>query len=114
MPYKAIREYLAAAAEDRTPDFSLFRVACFNNMKHHMARATRHSALTVAQAAALLEETNWEQVVTVAAAWAYQDNVAVELQPGTYVTTFPNTSQDRQASLTNSDDRHQVTVSRNS
>ncbi len=117
MPYKAIREYLAAAAEDRTPDFSLFRVACFNNMKHHIARATKyspHEALTAEHAAALLQEPHWEQVVTVATAWAYQDNVAVKLQPGTYMTTLPNTSQLRLQLLESSDDRHQVTVTLNS
>ena len=86
-------------------------------MEHHMDRATRHSlgsGLTASHAAALLQEPNWEEVVTVAAAWAYQDNVAVELQPGTYMTTLPNTSQLRLQWLENSDDRHQVTVTLNS
>ena len=98
MPYKAIREYLAAAKEKRNPDKSLFHPPCFNSMNYHIARATRHSpdnALTAKHAEALLLEPNWEEVVTVAAAWAYQDDVAVELQPGTYMTTLPNTSEIR-------------------
>ena len=46
--HTAIQEYLAAAAQNRTPDFSLFKQACFNNMMHH-------NALTTKQAAALLQ-----------------------------------------------------------
>ena len=64
-------------------------------MTDNIARVTRHSphnALTAAHAAALLKEPTWEQAITVAVARAYQDNVAVELSPGTYMTRFPRPS----------------------
>ena len=45
-----------------------------------------------------------------AASWAYQDNVAVEVVAGTYMTMLPNTIPLRLQFLGGSDDRHQLNV----
>ena len=95
----------------------MFRKACFINMKHHMVTAPGHSphcTLIATHAAQLLQGPDWEQVVTLAAAWALQDNVAIELQPGTYMATFPTTHPMRLQWLGSPDDRLQVTVTHSS
>ena len=111
--HTAIREYLTAASEKRKPDTTMFRAICFTNMQKNIQKSTRH-ALTPALAATFLQEKNWEKVVTMGVAWAYQDHVAVEIKTDTYKTTLPNTEWLRVQNLSSPEDFQHVTVNKNS
>ena len=119
--HTAIHEYLTAAAEDRKPDLALFQSTCFKRMAEGIARYTRHSSryltndvLTPGLARTLLQEPNWEEVVTMCTAWAFPDNVAFRIGSNAYRTTLPNTVPLRAQVLPQTEDFQDVTVTQTS
>ena len=78
--HTAIREYFTAAAENRRPSLQMFRDHCFAAIDNHANRSNSHrlhGSLTAEHAANLPKEPNWEEVVTMATPWAFQDKVAI-------------------------------------
>ena len=68
-------------------------------------------SLTLAQACSLLEEADWERVVTLATAYAFQNQIAVGHGSEKVVTALPNINPIREDLLgLHSEDRHHVSL----
>ena len=108
--HSAIHEYLRAAAEDRVPETQTFRAQCFAAMDYDIARHSDVGLLTAGRAAALLLEPQWEDVLSLATAWAFQQHIAWPVGLDVYRTALYNTDPTRVRLLPREEDFQHVHV----
>ncbi len=84
--HTAVQMYLQARADKKGPEESIYNRGCYARMRNHMERTSGNAPvrLSADHARALLQESNWEAVVTIAVAWAYGDKIALRYAQDDY------------------------------
>ena len=89
--HTAVYTYICSVAEDRVPDKRIFSGRWVNKIHDILNRGMASSsgaepagALTVDLAEELKNSPNWEEVLTLAVAWAFPDHVAITLGDGKF------------------------------
>ncbi len=109
---KVYLQYIVAGNVDE----NVFNRNCIAKMHYHLEKARERYVtngchqLTAATAQSLLQAPAWDNVLSLAAVWAFQDRTALRYHSDNYQTPMPNTNVDRKDLLNCSEDREIVTL----
>ncbi len=109
---KVYLQYIVAGNVDE----NVFNLNCIAKMHDRLVKARERYVtngchqLTAATAQSLLQAPAWDNVLSLAAVWAFQDHNALRYHSDNYQTSMPNTNVDRKDLLNCSEDREIVTL----
>ncbi len=109
---KVYLQYIVAGNVDE----NVFNLNCIAKMHYHLEKARERYVtngchqLTAATAQSLLQAPAWDNVLSLAAARAFQDHIALRYHSDDCQTSMPNTNVNRQDLLNCSEDREIVTL----
>ena len=109
--HTAVKVYLEHIAAGTKPDARIYNPICIAKMHHHLEKASHRYVkdgcrrLSAATAESVLQAPAWPNVLSLAAAWAFADRIALHCGSDSYQASMPNTNVTRKELLNCPDDR---------